>query len=148
MTPPPPDRRPVLAALAVVLRGQEVLLVRRANPPDQGFWGFPGGKVEWGEPIFRAAERELLEETGVSARARAVLGSQDLIQPGPAGAAGSVGYHMYLVGVACDWQAGEPVAADDALEAGWFPVEEVTPDRLEMSEGVDLLLAQALTAET
>ena len=136
-------RGPVLGALAVVLRQGEVLLVRRANPPDQGLWGFPGGKVEWGEPMLRAAERELLEETGVTARARGLLGSQDFIQRD---AAGAVEYHMYLVGVACTWQSGVPVADDDALEAGWFAFADVTSGKLALSEGVAALLDLARAA--
>ncbi|HUF57442.1 MAG TPA: NUDIX domain-containing protein, partial [Thermohalobaculum sp.] len=41
-----------------------VLLVRRLNEPDAGLWGYPGGKVEWGETVADAAVRELAEETG------------------------------------------------------------------------------------
>ena len=40
-----PTERPVVAALAVTLRGPAVLLVQRRNPPDAGLWGFAGGKV-------------------------------------------------------------------------------------------------------
>ncbi len=40
------------------------MLVRRANPPDAGLWGFPGGKIEFGETVKDAAMRELREETG------------------------------------------------------------------------------------
>ncbi|WP_330448591.1 NUDIX domain-containing protein [Paracoccus marcusii] len=36
--------RPVVATIATVFRDDHVLLVRRANPPDAGKWGFPGGK--------------------------------------------------------------------------------------------------------
>ncbi|MGV6850187.1 MAG: NUDIX domain-containing protein, partial [Marinibacterium sp.] len=59
---------PRLGALAVVLRDGHVLLARRANPPDAGLWGFPGGHVEPGETGLAAAVRELAEETGVIAR--------------------------------------------------------------------------------
>jgi ADP-ribose pyrophosphatase YjhB (NUDIX family) len=42
------------------------LLVQRANPPDQGKWSLPGGKIHVGEPTLEAAQRELQEETGLS----------------------------------------------------------------------------------
>ena len=58
---------PIAAALAVVLRGERLLLVRRSHRPDAGRWGFPGGKIEPGETVIAAALRELAEETGVSA---------------------------------------------------------------------------------
>ncbi|MFX6119029.1 NUDIX domain-containing protein, partial [Acinetobacter baumannii] len=61
----PASERPIPATIAVVLRDDRVLLVRRANPPDAGRWGFPGGKIERGETIAEAAIRELMEETAV-----------------------------------------------------------------------------------
>ncbi len=56
---------PVLGVIAVVLRGDQVLLVQRGKAPDRGLWAYPGGAVNWGEPVARAALRELREETGV-----------------------------------------------------------------------------------
>jgi 8-oxo-dGTP diphosphatase len=57
------------AAVAVTLQSQHddgtahYLLVQRANPPDQGKWSLPGGKIDVGETTLHAAQRELLEET-------------------------------------------------------------------------------------
>lgn len=34
-----------------------------------GQWGFPGGRLEYGEEIFHCAERETLEETGLQVQA-------------------------------------------------------------------------------
>jgi len=48
--------------------GKKVLLLaqQRLKQPYYGLWGFPGGKITWGETLFKAAERELLEETGLT----------------------------------------------------------------------------------
>ena len=76
--------RPVVATIATVFRDGNVLLVRRANPPDVGKWGFPGGKVDLGECLKDAAIRELFEETGVRATAQRVftaVDAFDLIRP-------------------------------------------------------------------
>lgn len=111
--------RPIAAVLAVVIHDGRALLVRRANTPDAGLWGFPGGKIEPGEPLLIAAERELREETGVQARAQGVITALDAIE------AAAPGRHFVLIAVECRWQAGIPVAGDDALEAGWFTLAEM-----------------------
>lgn len=125
--------RPVVAALAVVLRASAVVLVRRRNPPDAGLWGFPGGKVELGETVSEAAVRELREETGVLAEALEGLAPLDII--GPA-VGGRPSHHFVLIPVVCRWLAGEPEADEDALEAAWFEIAELRADRLPMSRNV------------
>ncbi|TJW46991.1 MAG: NUDIX domain-containing protein, partial [Mesorhizobium sp.] len=60
-------RQTIPAVSVAIIRGETVLLVKRARPPSQGFYAFPGGKVEAGETLEQAARRELLEETGLRA---------------------------------------------------------------------------------
>ena len=59
-----PDR-PYVGVGVVVFRDQEVLLVKRNKEPNKGQWSIPGGKQMIGETVAEAAQRELLEETGV-----------------------------------------------------------------------------------
>ena len=106
------------------------MLVRRANPPDAGRWGFPGGKIEFGESIENAAVRELLEETGVRAEPHRIFTAVDAFDHGDDG---SLRRHFILIAVLCQWQSGEPVAADDALEAKWFALEDLDDCRLALS---------------
>jgi ADP-ribose pyrophosphatase YjhB (NUDIX family) len=117
---------PSLSVLAVVARvwvaGPRVLLVRRANPPQPGHWGFPGGKVEWGEDFGGAAIRELKEETGIEGANPVAFDAIDLILPDLTDAHSGTAYHHLMIAVRLDWQAGEPVASDDALEARWAAV--------------------------
>lgn len=120
--PVSPPARPVVAVLAVVIHDGRVLLVQRANPPDAGLWGFPGGKVEFGEALEQAAERELLEETGVTATARGAFAALDAYDRA---GDGTLRQHFVLVAVRCDWKAGEPVAADDALDARWVRLADM-----------------------
>lgn len=114
--------RPTLAVLAVVARDGELLLVRRANPPDQGRWGFPGGRVEPGEGYLEAALRELAEETGIEADTPELITVLDFIEHDGEGA---LSHHFAMIAVACRWIAGKGIAADDALEARWFPLAQI-----------------------
>lgn len=116
MSPSSPTR-PVPAVLAIVLREGQVLLVRRANPPDQGRWGFPGGRMEMGETHMEAALRELGEETGITADQPRLLTVLDFIEHDTDG---RLAHHFAMIAVLCQWRAGEGLAADDALEARWF----------------------------
>ncbi len=65
------DRPTVEVAVGVLLRaGGEFLLTSR--PPGkvyEGYWEFPGGKLEAGENVERALRRELEEELGITIRA-------------------------------------------------------------------------------
>lgn len=122
--------RPVVATIAALFRDGQVLLVRRANPPDAGRWGFPGGKVDPGETLEQAAIRELAEETGVVARAERVFTAVDAFDYD---ARGALRHHYVLVAVLCSWVSGEPVAADDALDAGWFPLDRLDTGDLALS---------------
>lgn len=57
-------------AAAIVRRGDEILLVRQqTKSADRPYWTLPAGRVEEGEAILSAVERELFEETGIRARA-------------------------------------------------------------------------------
>lgn len=62
---------PRIQVVAAVLRDREgrVLIGERpAGKPLAGFWEFPGGKLEAGEPAFEALKRELHEELGIRVR--------------------------------------------------------------------------------
>ena len=57
-----------VGAAVVLKKNGKVLLGKRANTIGHGFWCFPGGKVELGETVEKAAKRELFEEAGVRAK--------------------------------------------------------------------------------
>jgi ADP-ribose pyrophosphatase YjhB (NUDIX family) len=48
------------------------LFQERLKHPYFGYWGFPSGKIRWGETVLQAAARELMEETGLTAALRNV----------------------------------------------------------------------------
>ena len=58
-----------VAAAVIERRDGSFLLARRpAGKPYAGWWEFPGGKVERGEPAAAALARELREELGIDVR--------------------------------------------------------------------------------
>lgn len=135
-----PDR-PVVAVIAVVVREGRVLLVRRANPPDQGKFGFPGGRVELGERLEDAARRELAEETGVEAEAVEVLTALDAIDRD---AGGGARFHYVLVAVLCRWRSGDGAAAADVSEVRWVPPAEIDRGGIVTSRDVARVAAMGL----
>ncbi|CAB3889710.1 NUDIX hydrolase [Achromobacter mucicolens] len=138
MTPPAP--RPIAATIAAVVRDGHVLLVRRANPPDQDRWAFPGGKIDAGERLPDAAARELLEETGVTAEPLHVFDAVDVFDRDDAGA---LRRHFILIAVLCRWVSGEPVAGDDARDARWVSLADLDAHALATSFGVEELAHKA-----
>ena len=59
-------RRPKLAVDIIIKYNNGIVLVKRKNYPR--LWAIPGGFVEYGEPLEKAAVREAREETGLSVR--------------------------------------------------------------------------------
>ncbi|MGC9071963.1 MAG: NUDIX hydrolase [Acidilobus sp.] len=110
---------PVVGVGALVLRDNEVLLVKRAAPPDRGKWALPGGKVELGEGVCEAARRELQEETRLLCQPHGVVNVDQIITRDPTGA---VKYHYVLITVLMGSCEGEPRPASDASEAAFLDI--------------------------
>jgi ADP-ribose pyrophosphatase YjhB (NUDIX family) len=135
-----PDR-PIVGVLAVVLRGERALVVRRANPPMPGRWGFPGGVLELGETVAQGAMRELLEETGVRAEA---AGSLTVIDTIDRDGKSRVRYHYTLVAVIGHWLSGEGTPGDDADEVAWLTRAEILEQGLPTAPALLPLLEMAV----
>lgn len=114
----PPAFQPIVGVGVVVLKGDDVLLIRRGKPPKLGEWSIPGGRQEFGETVRDCGLREVREETGITAGNLRLLDVVDLVRPDGAG-------HWTLVDFAADWVAGEPVPGDDAADARWVKASEI-----------------------
>ncbi len=55
-----------LGVYGVLVRNNQVLLVRKGRGPHTGKWDFPGGTIEFGETPYETLLREFEEETGLT----------------------------------------------------------------------------------
>jgi ADP-ribose pyrophosphatase YjhB (NUDIX family) len=107
-----------------------ILLVQRANPPAQGCWSVPGGRVEPGEDDACATAREVLEETALPVVVGDLVGTVERDAPD-----GSVFViRDYRCRPADDADTAAVVAGDDAADAGWFTPDQVR--RLDCAPGL------------
>ena len=129
----PEHPRPAVGG--VVIDKGRVLLVQRNKPPSKGEWAIPGGRVELGESLPEAVEREILEETGVEITAGEVCHVFDDIRRDEQG---RVRFHYVIVDYFGIYKKGEPKPASDALRAAWFQAREL--DDMEVNVNTRLLL--------
>ncbi|MBI3492451.1 MAG: NUDIX hydrolase [Acidobacteria bacterium] len=132
-----PDR-PIVGVGAVLLDGDRVLLVRRANEPLKGEWSLPGGAVELGEALEDAVVREILEETGLEAEVGPVVEVLDRVRRD---ADGRVEYHYVIVDYACTVRGGHAAAGSDAADVRWVAVDDL--ERLGVSEKAIAVIRKA-----
>lgn len=124
---------PRLAVGAVVVHDGALLLVRRGHGPAAGEWSVPGGHLERGETMAEAVVRELEEETGLEGVCGKLLGWAEILPDGPDDVHFVVADFLTTV-----LTHDDPVAGDDAAEALWVPLGEVTS--LHLVDGLAELL--------
>jgi 8-oxo-dGTP pyrophosphatase MutT (NUDIX family) len=139
-TPPANSMTPTAFAAVRDHHGR-VLMVRRS---DTGNWELPGGRVELGETATDAAEREVLEESGVAIRVSRLAGvytdpGHVMVYPdtGEARQQFAVCFHALPLD-------GQPQADhDETCEAAWIDPNHL--DALPIHPSMRLRIAHALT---
>ncbi|NOY99148.1 MAG: NUDIX hydrolase, partial [Chloroflexi bacterium] len=110
---------PKVAVATLVEDEGRILLIRRGNRPGRGLWTVPGGFMDAGEDPVQAAGREFREETGLILTDFVLL---DVLadREFPNSADIVIYYRASVAG-------GQLAARDDAVEAGWFPRQDLPP---------------------
>jgi ADP-ribose pyrophosphatase YjhB (NUDIX family) len=98
--------------------GPHILMVRETA---DGRWTLPGGWIDLGESPAYAAEREVLEETGMKVTAEKLAAVFDKRRhdhpPAP--------HHAYLLFFLCRLEGGSLTPSIETSEVGWFPSDRL-----------------------
>lgn len=128
-------RTPLLAADAIILFEDGIVLIQRDRPPYAGCYALPGGFVEIGESIEAAAIREAREETGLEIELLGLVGVYSDPARDPRGHVVSAAFLARGRGVL--------LAGSDARAAGIFPRERLPP----LAFDHERIIADALALE-
>jgi 8-oxo-dGTP diphosphatase len=111
----------------MLVRHGQVLLGRRTSGQRPGWWGWIGGKLEFGETLQECARREAREEAGIEiTNLRLLCISSIFVED----------QHWIDVEFLADIAAGEPHAAapDELTEWAWYPIDELPAPIFEPAE--------------
>ncbi len=128
----------LVAVGAVLIKDNNILLVKRGYPPGKGKWSIPGGVIEAGEDIYSAAVRELNEEAGINAEPLGVIWIYNNIVRDESG---KVQYHYVILDILFDSNSMKGVlrAGGDAVDIAWVPIDEAM-SRSDVSSTVKKLI--------
>src|SRR5664279_6522597 len=109
-----------LAVGGIVFNNQkQILLIQRNQPPAMGFWSIPGGKLEAGESLAEACQREIKEETGLDTGIKNIVAVVERRIEG---------FHYVIIdylALLVDEENSQPIAHSDVSEARWVNLEHL-----------------------
>lgn len=100
-------------------RHQQVLLIKRNQPPAQGLWSIPGGKLESGESLVDACRREFYEETNLDIEVEHIVAVVERRLEG---------FHYVIIDYWVqlgDEERSVPTAQSDVAEAKWISLADL-----------------------
>ena len=140
-----PYPRPALTVDALIFHFSEgslnLLLIQRGDEPYKGSWAFPGGFVNENETVEQAVVRELKEETGIEA-----TGLQQVFTASAPGR-DPRGWTVSVIFIGFIKDGTTLKAGDDAADARWHPLRNVTHlafDHADIVDRVRLILKRRM----
>ncbi len=124
----------VTSVVAVIIDNEDrVLLTKRSIAPFKGEWVMPGGKIDLGEPIVKALQREVMEEVGLKVEVEDIIDVFEHVTPG------EENYHFIILYYLC-----RPLSSDimnnhdEVAEARWVTQGELAG--YQMPDGTRFIL--------
>lgn len=112
---------PMIGVSGIVFNNQkQVLIIQRNQPPAMGFWSIPGGKLEPGESLAEACQREIKEETGLETKVNKIVAIVERRIEG---------FHYVIIDFLALLMNEEkilPIAQSDVAEARWISLEHLS----------------------
>jgi ADP-ribose pyrophosphatase YjhB (NUDIX family) len=112
-------RDPKLVAVALITRGDQVLLVQRDIEPGRGLWSLPGGYVDWDEHPEAAAVRECAEEIRAQVALRGLFRIVQVVTPARVG--------IVIMAYRGDIVDGQPEVGHEVQQVAYFPLHQLPP---------------------
>ncbi len=109
-------KNPIFGVGAVIIKDDEVVLIKRGQAPLKGHWSLPGGAQKVGETAKEAVVRETLEETGLEVIPIRLLTVVDIIERDGQGV---VRHHYTVADYLCRVTGGALKPGGDAADARW-----------------------------
>lgn len=108
---------PKPCASAIVVKGDTVLMLKRAREPMQGYWVLPGGFMDTEDSPDGTAIREMKEETGLTFTPTKVVGAYKIAND-------SRGHHIDIV-YAGDVTGELTINPNEHTEWCYFPLTDL-----------------------
>ena len=137
--------RPLNIVVGSVLKDGKCLLIRRTKEPYKDYWSIPGGKLERGEDVQRAIERELKEETGLGVKFAGLRGIvSEVLRDHKTNAVIS---HFLIWFCGLEHISGEAVEQSEG-KLGWFDAGELERQKHTIIPSDYLMLKRFLLSNT
>ena len=122
----------IIRVVAAVIRdGDRIFCTQRGYGAYQGFWEFPGGKIEPGETPQQALTREIREELATEIRVGDLIQTIEYDDPE---------FHLSMDCFWCDIVSGELIlleaedakwlSAENIDSVDWLPADQIVVDKI------------------
>jgi ADP-ribose pyrophosphatase YjhB (NUDIX family) len=129
--------------ISAVQNNGRLLLIKRKKPPYVGYWGLPGGKLEFGEHVDEAAVREIEEETGIRPDFRGIRGiASEIVHT-----KGDKTAHFLLY--VCEMETEQEEFTESEREGAlkWFDMQDIDKEKDSIIPSDMLMIREFLLGE-